>query len=135
MPRYFPVAWLLGVALAWPAQAEQLFRCVGPGAAVSYQSMPCAGAARLDRVVDYRPDPVAAPARTRLRPPPARLHPVHPRSIRITGQAQRHRLTATAADRCRAARARRSAALERLGLKRTYAQLSRWDAEVRAACD
>lgn len=135
MPRHFLFAWLLVVALAWPAQAEQLFRCVGPGAAVSYQSMPCTGAAKLDRVVDYRPDPVVAPARTQLRPLPVRAHPVRPSPIRIIGQAQRYRVAATAADHCRTARAKREAALERLGLKRTYAQLSRWDASVRAACD
>lgn len=113
--------------LAAPALAESLYRCIARDGAVSYQSQPCVASARLDRVVAYRPDPVASAERSPARSIPSRRAPR--RSVRIaTG---RH---ATAVDRCRAGQAKREAALRRLGLKRTYAQLGALDADVRAAC-
>ena len=47
-------------ALLPPAQADSLYRCVARDGAVSYQSQACAAQQRLDRVVEYRPDPVVA---------------------------------------------------------------------------
>lgn len=129
MQRLVRIALLLCSAIAWPAQAEQLYRCVGPAAAVSYQSRPCTGATRLDRVVDYWPDPVIPAAHAATRPRRASQPPG-----RLAAGPRQHRLVATAADRCRAAHAKRQAALERLGLRRTFAQLSRLDAQVRAVC-
>lgn len=51
---------LLLLAPVLPAAADSLFRCVARSGAVSYQSQPCSAQQRLDRVVDYRPEPVAA---------------------------------------------------------------------------
>ena len=124
------VCLLVAGSVALPARAEQLYRCVGPGAAISYQSLPCAPTARLDRVVDYRPDPVATAPQATARP-----RTVRNRAARTAHAPRERRVTPTAADRCRIARAQRDAALQRVGLKRTYAQLSRLDASVRAACD
>lgn len=129
MPRLPLIALLL--LLAGPAPAEILYRCIARDGAVSYQSPPCSASARLDRVVEYRPEPVANAARSPARP--ASTHRAS-RDGHRTATAG-HMPRTTAADRCRAARARRDAALERLGLKRTYVQLSRLDAGVRAACD
>lgn len=129
MPRLPMIALLL--LLAGPAPAEILYRCIARDGAVSYQSPPCSASARLDRVVEYRPEPVANVARS-----PARL--VSTRRASRDGPRTAtagHMPRTTAADRCRAAQARRNAALERLGLRRTYVQLSRLDAGVRAACD
>jgi len=136
--RSFVFLLLLASILGVAARAEQLYRCVTPQGAVSYQALPCAGAARLTRVVEYRPDPSTPPIMTTMhasshasphaalaiRPPGYRRWPVP----RIRGT------TSTAAQRCRAARDRREATLRQLGLKRTYTQLSRLDADVRAAC-
>lgn len=125
MQRLLAIALVL---LAAPTHAETLYRCVTGNGAVSYQSHPCSASARLDRVLEYRPDPVANVERAPARPSSIRRPPR--RSMRIVARRQ----PATAADRCRAGRAKRDAALQRLGLKRTYAQLSALDAEARAAC-
>ncbi|MFN3310479.1 MAG: hypothetical protein ACK40R_02100 [Thermomonas sp.] len=126
---------LLSMVLVCPVRAGQLYRCVTPQGAVSYQqALPCAPAARLDRVVEYRPDPVtpaviAAPAASSR----AALS-IRPPRYRYTRVSRLPRVALTAAQRCRIARAQREAALQRLGLKRRYAQLSRLDAELRVAC-
>lgn len=125
-----PVIALL-LLLARPAPAETLYRCVARDGAVSYQSQPCLASARLDRVVEYRPEPVAKVERLPVRPVSTRRGLRHGHRTTTAGHASR----TTAADRCRAAQAKRSATLERLGLKRTYVRLSRLDASVRAACD
>ncbi len=118
-------------ALLPPAQADSLYRCVARDGAVSYQSQACAAQQRLDRVVEYRPDPVVA----RVEPASA-ISRRQPRRYAGSGGVRSVRAvnTPTASQRCRAGKARREAALQRLGLKRTYAQLSALDAEVRAAC-
>lgn len=117
--------------LAPHVQAESLYRCVTRDGAVSYQSQPCAARQRLDRVVEYRPDPVVA----RVEPASA-ISRRQPRRYAGSGGTRSVRAvnTPTASQRCRAGKARREAALQRLGLKRTYAQLSALDAEARAAC-
>ncbi|TCT25750.1 hypothetical protein EDC34_10174 [Thermomonas haemolytica] len=129
MRRWMLALLLLVCTQMMPARAEQLYRCLARDGAVSYQAQPCAATMRLDRVVEYRPEPVisASQATAGLRQAPVKQH----RSVK---NPRRHRAAATASDRCRAAQAGRSAALEQLGLKRTYAQLSRLDAKVRAAC-
>lgn len=127
-----PYACLL-LACASPAAAESLNRCIARDGAVSYQALPCATTARLDRVVEYRPDPVTSISTARQGPPRVAAPAPIPRSRHLrTPRAQR--AAATAAQRCRAARERREAALQRLGLKRRYAQLSQLDADLRAAC-
>ena len=114
-----------------PAQADSLYRCIARDGVVSYQSQACAAQQRLDRVVEYRPDPVmarVAPASAISRRQPRRYaRSAGTRSVRAVS-------TPTATQRCRTGKARREVALQRLGLKRTYAQLSALDAEVRAAC-
>ncbi|WP_287597255.1 DUF4124 domain-containing protein [Thermomonas sp.] len=117
--------------LSLHAQAESLYRCVTRDGAVSYQSQPCAGRQRLDRVVEYQPEARAAP----IAPEPA----VSRRQPRRYAQGNAARVaraggTVSTSQRCRASRAQREAALQRLGLKRTYAQLSALDAAVRTAC-
>ena len=131
-----PFACLL-LACALPAAAESLNRCIARDGAVSYQALPCATTARLDRVVEYRPDPVATRAQEyserSLRAATPRGHG-HGHGRMREGMGRRTAPAASAAQRCRAARARREAALQRLGLKRRYAQLSQLDAELRADC-
>ncbi|WP_084602403.1 DUF4124 domain-containing protein [Thermomonas hydrothermalis] len=125
------------LSLTVPVQAGQLYRCLDRANGVTYQSQPCAHGQRTDRVIAYTPDPPVVPT-ARADNPGA--HTAHPRAARTGSSLRpirlRHaptRLT-TAADRCRAAHAKRQAALERLGLRRTFAQLSRLDAQVRAVC-
>ncbi|WP_028839671.1 DUF4124 domain-containing protein [Thermomonas fusca] len=113
------------------AQAESLYRCVGRDGAVSYQSQPCAARQRLDRVVEYQPEPVTvrsgpAPAVSRRQP---RRYSNGSGGNRIVRAS-----SATASQRCRIGKAKREASLQRLGLKRSYDQLSALDTQVRAVC-
>lgn len=118
-------------ALLPPAQADSLYRCVARDGAVSYQSQACAAQQRLDRVVEYRPDRVVARVE-----PDSVISRRQPHRYAASGGTRSVRAVnpPTASQRCRAGKARREAALQRLGLKRTYAQLSALDADVRAAC-
>ncbi len=133
---------LLILLLAWQfilspqtARAETLYRCVKPNGAVSYQNLSCAPGSRLDRSVDYQPDPAPDPA---ARPQLFRYRPLYG-SRRGTGRSRyrQTRLTArpsSPSEQCRSAKARRRAELDRIGLSRTYEQLSRTDATVRTVC-
>lgn len=121
--------FLLLPSVASPIRAETLYRCIDARGQVSYQSQTCAMGQRLDRTLEYRPDPVS-PARMRPATAKARTSAARNSRPRITGE----RSADTANARCRASKASRDAGLQQLGLSRTYDQLSRLDAQVRAAC-
>lgn len=130
------IAVLLAVcpSLAQRARAETLYRCIGPNDSVSYQSTSCAAGTRLDRTLDYRPEPAnQAPAESRL----YRYRP-GPYGAGGTSRGRRSSLRSAVAPsssvRCQSAKEGRRSALDRLGLRRTYVQLSQLDAKVRAVC-
>lgn len=132
--RFLLIACAITLAFYIPpraAQAESLYRCVARTGAVSYQTQPCSSDQRLDRIVDYQPVAAtiaeAAPVQPRAEARPRR------RTTARAVRSPRHR--ASAAQRCQAAKAKREATLRRLGLRRTYDQLSQIDADVRGACD
>lgn len=116
--------------------ANTLYRCIGPTGTVSYQGQACDSGSRLDRAQEFQPDPVADTANTS--PSPIVVHAHRWRYSRNPGRAVRvsYRTShqRSPSDRCRAAKEHRSSALERLGLHRTYADLSRLDEPVRAVC-
>ena len=114
------------------AQAESLYRCVGRDGAVSYQSQPCAVRQRLDRVVEYRAEPVVARSGVVLEV--SRRQPRRYANGSSDNRMVRVGSASTASQRCRAGKAKREAALQRLGLKRSYDQLSALDVQVRAVC-
>lgn len=130
----FAVA-LLALGAAQPGHAETLNRCIGPQGSVSYQNTACGPGSRLDRTLDYRPD--ASPAVS----PESRLYRYEPlyrsyssRSRSRSRSRQLGATTSTPSAICSAAKDRRRAELERIGLRRTFDQLSRLDATVREAC-
>ncbi len=146
IPALLPIRacqWLLYCVVAalglltWSqrCRAETLYRCIAPSGAVSYQGQACAADSRLDRTLEYRPDPeptrIEVPAPDRPRARTAQSYRAY-RSFRR--RSRRAVVSATPSARCHAAKAKRRAALERLGLARTYAQLSRLDEPVRAVC-
>lgn len=121
------------VAIAPSTRAENLYRCIGRNGAVSYQSQACSETQRLDRIVEYRADPIPSrdtrQPRLETRRQPSRLAKRNPRQRVAHGS-----VAVTANSRCRASKAKREADLRRIGLSRTYEQLSRLDAPVREAC-
>jgi hypothetical protein len=107
--------------------------CIDAGGHVAYQSMPCADGQRTRAVRNYRSQAVdpALVARTREieREMDQRNRGASTaRTLRTSGSAKR------APDPCKAAKARRKATLDRVGLKRTYDLLSQLDREVWEVC-
>ena len=127
--------WIFLLLGAATAEAETVYRCVKATGAVSYQAQACKRGARLDRTIHY----VRAPGRIAPRDggETSRATPrddrsgTHVQFARRSASVVRSRITP---DRCGAAKIKRQNALARLGLWRTYDQLSRLDDPVRAAC-
>ena len=111
------------------ASAGTLYRCVGAGGQVSYLATPCAAGQRMDRSIEFAPEPdtPVMAASGRRRPASTKVRSM-PKSRR-GATASRSRV-----DPCGQAKAKREQALERLGLKRTFDQLSKLDEPVRKAC-
>ena len=112
------------------ACAGTLYRCVGAGGQVSYLATPCAAGQRTDRSIDFaaEPDsPMLATISGRKRSNTATDRSVS--RSRGGGTGSRSRV-----DPCLQAKAKRGQQLDRLGLKRTFADLSRLDEPVRKAC-
>ena len=123
---------ILLAAIAPSTQAENLYRCIGRNGAVSYQSQACSETQRLDRVVEYRADPIRL--RDTEQPAASRKQPVGLAKRSPRQRVARSGIAVTANARCRASKTNREAALRRIGLSRNYEQLSRLDAPVREAC-
>lgn len=118
------------------AVTANLYRCIGPGGSVSYQAQACAPGSRLDRTLTYTPEPdspaaIHLPTQRRTSTSPRRI-PRAPRAVRAGNRVAAR--TPPPSARCHAAKQRRQAELERLGLSRTYRQLSQIDDRVRAVC-
>ncbi len=111
------------------ASAGTLYRCVGANGQVSYLATPCAAGQRMDRSIEFAPVPDSPVLAASGRPHPASAKGRSISKSRRGGTVSRPRV-----DPCVQAKAKREQALERLGLKRTYADLSRLDEPVRKAC-
>lgn len=126
--------WILLASLPFSVDAGNLHRCVSPTGAVSYQSAACGSGQRLDRLITYVPEPDSKPAtRTRAgRDAAATARYAGSRGGASTHAGSKGRKKRV--DACAQARQERSSSLERLGLRRTFDDLSRLDAVVRDAC-
>lgn len=127
--------WLVFLLGSATAGAETLYRCVEATGAVSYQAQVCTGGMRLDRMIHYvrapervAPREVGEASRATRRDDRSGTH------VQLARRGASIVRSRSTPDRCRAAKHKRQNALERLGLRRTYAQLSRLDEPVRAAC-
>ena len=111
------------------ASAGTLYRCVSANGQISYLATPCAAGQRMDRSIEFTPVPDSPVLAASGRPRPASAKGRSMSKPRRGGTVQRSRV-----DPCVQAKAKREQALERLGLKRTFADLSRLDEPVRKAC-
>lgn len=132
--RILAVACVAASAVFPPAASgAELHRCVSPRNVVGYHATACPQGHRQVGTVDYVPvpDSIARPAsRQRGTARTGRSS----RAARSSGAVRtRHALTRN--DRCRIAKQQRRLAEERIGLRRTYADLGKLDAPVRTACD
>lgn len=129
---------VLFMILVAPAKAQQVYKCV-KDKDVSYQSAPCDATQTVARQWDATPDPEPSGEDARRRE-----HAESMRPSRATGM-QRTRSASTSRQRnhgtrkpgmspCDAAKARREAKLNAVGLKRTFDLLRRLDETVHQAC-
>lgn len=124
-------AWIMLVCL-FPslATAGNLYRCVSRSGHVSYQSIICPRDQRTDRRIEFVPEPAPPVATVRRSERPAAVSAKSrgARTHDVRGKAKAE------TSPCMHAKARRERQLERLGLKRTFDDLSRSDSSVRAVC-
>lgn len=129
-----PLACLAGDA---PATAD-IHVCIDAGGHVAYQGTPCTDGQRTRAVRSYEAqafDPALA-ARTRAieQEMDRRNHGgTGTRGMRAAG-ARAGKPVKAPPDPCKAAKAKRKATLDRVGLKRTYDLLSQLDREVWEVC-
>ena len=111
------------------ASAGTLYRCVSASGQVSYLATPCAAGQRMDRSIVFAAEPDSPVLATSKRLRAASADGRSMSKSRRGGTTSRPRV-----DPCMRAKAKREQQLERLGLKRTFADVSRLDEPVRAAC-
>ena len=127
--------WLLWLLVSATAGAETLHRCVEETGSVSYQAQICTHGMRLDRTIHYAPAPERAALRAGSEASRATRRDARSGTrAQFAGRSAPVVRSRGTPDRCRAAKLKRQNALERLGLQRTYAQLSKLDEPVRATC-
>ncbi|WP_374601376.1 DUF4124 domain-containing protein [Arenimonas sp.] len=122
--------------LSAASPGADLYKCVAPSGAVSYQSLPCAGNSRQAWVqpvkAEVAPAPRAQAGRVRAAGPPGRgraaAATVRQAKPRQPGAAQKRRM------RCEKARREADALRDRLWNKLDFRQRSDLDAKVARAC-
>lgn len=113
------------------ASAGTLYRCVSPNGQVSYLATSCGAGQRMDRSIEFAPESDSKPLATNSR---------QQRSTAVGSRRGGGHLPGGSVakkskeDPCVQAKAKRDQRLQQLGLKRTYADLTRLDEPVRAAC-
>ena len=110
--------------------AGNLYRCVSRSGYVSYQAASCPSEQRTDRRIEFISEP-APPVATVRRSERTAVVGAKPSAARTNVIRSNRKAKASS---CMHAKAQRERELERLGLKRTFDDLSRIDAKVRAVC-
>lgn len=110
--------------------AGDLYRCVSRSGHVSYQGVSCPRDQRTDRRIEFASEPARAAATVRRS---GRKAAVGAKSRGARTHGVRGYAKAKTSP-CVHAKVQRERQLERLGLKRTFDDLSRIDAKVRAVC-
>ena len=116
------------------ACAQEIHTCIDAHGRKSYQNMPCALEQRTVSVRHYeaKPEDPALTARTAAiqQDMDRRNHPGGRATVARTGAARR----TAGPTPCQAAKAKRKATLDRVGLKRNFELLSQLDSEVWEVC-
>ena len=134
---WMSIRFAVGLAFAIvgsPVTAGELFRCVSDDGGVSWQDAPCAAGSRLSRAVPILVEPTPEPKKTAKRTGAKSVsaplqRPAASRSTRASPGTRAQRRIA-----CDAARKQHAAAIERLGLKRTFDQLRALEDQVQEVC-
>ena len=125
---------MVGIVLAGfvslPAPCADVYRCVSAAGAVSFQDAPCADGSQLSRTIPVLVEP-AKPDAERRTGSRAKATASKPGGTQSKSKSD-SRGTQRAA--CEKARKQRDAAMDGMGLKRTYEKLQALDGEVQEAC-
>ena len=116
------------------ASAQQVYKCVN-GSEVSYQSAACDGTWKAAKQWDATPEPLEPTTDGfRQRQPESRGSATSTNRQRSASNRRNPGSRKPKTSRCDAARARREAKLESVGLKRTFDLLRKLDDAVNEAC-
>jgi hypothetical protein len=117
-------------AFAMPAFGGELYRCVAVNGAVSYQDAPCASGSALSRTIQVEAEdaPDEGPRKSGKAAKTAKTGKINAAPRAKSDARSRQRAS------CAKAREARDVALERMGLNRTFEQLSALDRRVGEAC-
>ena len=121
---------LLFCLLPGLASAGHLYRCVNRAGHVSYQSASCTAGQRTDRTIEFTQQPESIPASASAAATDKRVVSKSRKVVRQSSGTMRKPPPSP----CARAKARRELQLQRLGFKRSFDDLSRIDAAVRAVC-
>lgn len=130
------LAWAAGIATILPASAESeraIYRCASAQGAVSYQDAPCKPEHRMTALYRFRPGSTDSAALARSRAIEQEMD-LRNRSRVAAVRPQVAKTSAKPPSRCEAAKSKRAASLQRLGLKRDFDQMSALDRAVWDAC-
>jgi len=108
-----------------------VYRCVGKGGAISFQSEPCGPDARMTKAIHAPPERELPRRMTQVSNATAHANASNAQYARVS-QSNVSQNSRDAA--CAQARRSREETLERVGLARTYELLQRLDAMVNEAC-
>ncbi len=122
--------WL---ALCAPVSAQTVYKCVGADGAV-FQSTPCAAGHQQQRT--YGGEYATTPQRqAQIDHDHARAQAMTRRGVRASSRATSRTGARSAQSHCDRVKAQRDRAMQALGNRRTYAQISSWATEVSRACN
>jgi hypothetical protein len=125
-------------AIELRASEALVYKCIGRGGAVAYQSEPCAADEATDGTYDAKPDTWQDERRAQLELIERQRQAARLSHIAGTDRPTRYVAAGPAYDarraQCDAAKAHRAEVLDRVGLARTYDLLQQLDAYVRAQC-
>ena len=121
---------LLVISTAVTAQAQQVYKCAR-GDNVVYQSPPCDVSQRMLKQWDATPEPTTPAVKLAVAEPKSSSGSVR---VASAGNRKARPRVDPAEARCRAARTRREAKLQAVGLKRTFDLLRKLDDAVHEAC-
>ncbi|MGV8958909.1 MAG: DUF4124 domain-containing protein [Stenotrophomonas sp.] len=122
------------MALATPASAQQVHKCIEGGNAI-YQSAPCSSGAP---VKSWDAQPEAVPSKDEAHRLERIRRELAVRNLMLDHRSRRRETTRAnrppAPQQCEATKAQRAAAYERAGMKRSFQLSSNWDNRVQQAC-
>jgi hypothetical protein len=133
VPLSIPLALFLCLSPAAYAATQIVHVCVDARGAKTYQDAPCAGAQRTLATREYAvvaPDPALLKRSRDIEAEMSRRYRGGGRAAIIRGAARKP----AGPSPCEAAKAKRKATLDKVGLKRTFDLLSQLDNEVWTVC-